>query len=44
MHLAWCTMIGFAGQSEGSVYNRACKVIAKRKNYQAQIFGSENDC
>ena len=41
-------MIGFAGQSEGSVYNRSCKIIAlqsgkKRKNHQVQMPNSETD-
>ena len=35
--MAWCTMIGSAGQSEGSVYNRSCKIVAlqpgKKKNH-----------
>ena len=40
-------MIGFADQSEGSVCNRAGKIIAlqpgKKKNHQAQMFDSETD-
>ena len=26
--MAWYTMIGFAGQSEGSDYDKSCKIIA----------------
>ena len=39
IQLAWCTMIGFAGQLKGSVYNTT--LIGHVRNHQAQMLSSE---